>query len=356
MRGDISSMLLFLLFLFVGLWQIAVACLRLHGLSLTGSPDRKLPGILLGGIIILLSGAWYFSAEGHFASPDVEGFESLLLVGVAMLLSTIVQLALSSAAQAFYRNSRRFQRNAPVDKCEPVEIALDGKPVVGRYLQGDGDDAGFAIILLHDYGGCAEGLAPVQSAVSAAGHPSLSADLDGHGGNHRRVDDPAMTALCSGMIDLVNSLSGTEKALAIGYGYGGLLAARLATDGMVPAAISVDPPVSDRNGAPAINCFRELPFPRVARALLSRVKRGEGMPSLSALMKALDERSVPAPNVTVIGTRERWLNDPEEMKEFCGRKLYGELTLIDLSHEQLLYDNAAIRLVLDSIERFSQAG
>ncbi|MBN2168028.1 MAG: hypothetical protein JW738_02190, partial [Actinobacteria bacterium] len=78
-RGDLLDMLILFFLLALGLWQLLIAWKKLHGLSLTGYPDRKRWSITLGFVIIAFSCAWYFSQSGHFASPDVEGVETLVL-------------------------------------------------------------------------------------------------------------------------------------------------------------------------------------------------------------------------------------------------------------------------------------
>jgi len=108
-RGDFAGMFLFLLALLIGLWQIVVAWKHLNSLSVTGYPDRRWASYTLGATIIIASCAWYFSGKGHFASPDLEGVETLLVLALALAGATIVQCVmakLAGLARALIQRSR----------------------------------------------------------------------------------------------------------------------------------------------------------------------------------------------------------------------------------------------------------
>jgi hypothetical protein len=96
MRGDISGMFLFLVLLILGLWQLVVAWKGLNGFSLTGYQDRRKLSIVLGLAIITVASIWYFSRPGHFASPDLEGMETLILLALSIVVGTAIQAGLAS--------------------------------------------------------------------------------------------------------------------------------------------------------------------------------------------------------------------------------------------------------------------
>lgn len=95
LRGDITGMFLFFLLMFIGLWQIVVAWKKLDGLSITGYHDRRGLSAVIGVAILVGSCGWYFSRPGHFASPDVEGIETLILLTCALIAATALQVSLS---------------------------------------------------------------------------------------------------------------------------------------------------------------------------------------------------------------------------------------------------------------------
>ncbi|MHB8896653.1 MAG: hypothetical protein ACYC99_15950, partial [Candidatus Geothermincolia bacterium] len=110
-RGDLLGMFLFFTFFFVGLWQVVVAWKRLNGLSLTGCPDRKAASYVLGVAIMAGAGAWYFSHKGHFASPDLEGIETLVVMVGGLIVASVVQGAAAQLAW-WSREALRNRRQA----------------------------------------------------------------------------------------------------------------------------------------------------------------------------------------------------------------------------------------------------
>ena len=327
MRGDVTGMLILFAVAFLGIWQIAVAYLRLNGLSITGYPDSSCLSKIIGAVLLAGSCSWYFSTPGHFASPDVEGIETLILLLGGVVIATVLQVLLAGAARRLQRMRRRPPkptRGTPV--AEDLSIMVDGAPLVTRYLSSAGDVEGnpVPVLLLHDHAGRKEDLSVLAARLTAGGHATLAVDLDGHGVNPRAVTSPAMGDLLDSAASALRLKTAEQPLAAVGIGFGGLLAVDLLTRGVAGRAVAIDPPARDDRGYARVNVFREFdPFDILAAFIKPRL-HGPGGKRLS-LSRLIEDLPMPAPlpagGVTIIGTSERWLNSPAALTSFaalCG--------------------------------------
>jgi hypothetical protein len=194
MRGDVTGMLIFFIFAFLGAWQFVIALFRLNGLSLTGYPDRKYVSTIIGAALIGGSCAWYFSQPGHFASPDVEGIETLILLVAGIVVSTFLQAALASVARLVCRPW--FAGRTATAPTIELSIDVGGSAVPASFepVTGTGP-SGVPVVLLHDYGGSRRDLAQLAGALASKGHATLAIELDGHGDSPREIASPEMREL-----------------------------------------------------------------------------------------------------------------------------------------------------------------
>lgn len=323
-RGELAEMLVYLVFLLLGLWQLVVAYGRLNGLSLSGYPDRRRLSVGLGLALVVASTAVYFSRPGHFASPDVEGFETLILLAVALVVSTLAQFVLSSLA-LFLRGSRQSTKGGAFENREtrprPVSIVVGGLEVAALYLEADRAAGSVPVLVLHDYGANKEDMVALQSFFKLRGHSSMSVDLDGHGGNPRGLDSPLMHELLVESTRKLKELSGSSRVGVVGHGLGGLLAVSLAaSDPTVSPAVAIDPPATDPSGHHRVDSLREYSGIAVLGAFLRPPARAgdAGRISLSLLLRRLPLAELQAgENVTLVATEETWLNSPQALREFA---------------------------------------
>lgn len=314
MRGDVGGMLAFFMVFFLGCWQVVVAAYRLNGLSLTGYPVRRGPGFALGTTLAAGSVAFYFSRPGHFAAPDVEGMETLAVMIFGLVAATVVQGALASLARAALR--RRGERTPGG---EEIELELEGVGAPACYYPGR-REAPSAVLLLHDYGGHRSDVAGLARGLAERGYACLAVQLDGHD-SPREISDPCMAYLLRGALEELAGRSGAGAVVVVGIGLGGTLACALARGGAAAAAVALDPPALDEDGRPMVNALGELSPATVLSAFLRPPARASGGARLSqaALLRSLP-RPGPGPGrVSIIGSRERWLNTPGALEEYAER-------------------------------------
>ncbi len=349
-RGDVTAMFLFFLGLFLGGWQLLVAWRRLSGLSLTGNPDRKCFSLVLGAVLVAGSCSWYFSTPGHFASPDVEGMETLLLLAAGLVTATLAQATLASAAGLLRTTGRR--RQALVDWGEKTEIDVGGKSVPGRFTAGSGRAGGIPVLLLHDYGGSSSDLGDLASAIAAGGRPALAVDLDGHGANPRGISDASMSDLLEAASEELRRRSGGGDLDAAGIGLGAALAMELHRAGRTRRVFAVDPPPRDREGAALVNALRELGPVEVVRSFLKPPARreGGGRLSLARLIKELPEPGLMEPGeVAVAGTEGEWFVSQEVLEEWVkGIGLPGVI-LAAATHRSAVRDAALLEALTSAL-------
>ncbi|MBK5092706.1 MAG: alpha/beta fold hydrolase [Actinobacteria bacterium] len=351
MRGDVAGMLLFFILFFIGLIEIVIAWKKLNGLSVTGYPDRRAISLVIGILFVASSCAWYFSRPGHFAYPDVEGAETLMLLVLGLVAALIIQAAASAL---------NFRRRVSYSDYNPrsasggtrLTITVDNSliPAVFRQATG-GAPAGKPVLLLHDYGSDGESSAKLAEALSARGHPVLTFDLDGHGENPRGIDDPLMKDLLEAALQTLRKESSQEIVSILGIGLGGTLAVELAQrDPLIEQAIVLDPPAFESTGYPAVNSLRELGPLELTRAFLkpgARSKTGKRV----GLARLLESMPRPQPlsdtRLTVLGTEKTWLNSPEDLSGYL--KLLGgeEPLLLDVNHTSMAFQ----RITLDEIDK-----
>jgi pimeloyl-ACP methyl ester carboxylesterase len=316
-------MFLLLLGVLFGLWQVAVAYKGLNGLSLTGYPDRRWASVLLGLAVIIGSGAWYFSRPHHFASPDLEGVETLAVLVAALVVSTVLQCGLAQLAglgrSALAREEEPAPGHMPGD-----ETSLDagGERVPATFVAGTG---GVSVLLLHDYGGSRKDVHAIAERLFSNGHSVLSPDLDGHGDNHRGLTAAGVMDSLDVAVSFLKDRSGEGAVSAVGVGLGGTLAIEMALAGKVERAIAIDPPARDEEGFADVDSLRELrPLDVISSCLMPPARGADGrrisMSSLLADLAPTGDRDAEAP-VTMIGTRHRWLNDPGALGALAGH--YG---------------------------------
>lgn len=352
MRGDVTGLLLFFTLLFLGIWQLVVTWKRLNGFSVTGYPDRRKLSFAIGLAVIAGACVWYYSRPGHFASPDVEGFETILLLAVGFLAATAIQGLLASVAfRRVYREGRSLRGEEVKQRPEEVTLSVEGTPVPASFGLPIGGEPVPGVLLLHDYGGDRRDLRAVAERLRSSGHPTLSVDLDGHGENPRGVSSPAMESLLGESVSFLRKRAGQETVFAVGVGLGGSLAIRLAAaHASVVRAVAVDPPACEPGGYPAVNAGRELKPHHLAAAFRRPPARSRdrGSISLSRMLRLMPPAGAGAlEGVTVIGTAKTWFNSPATLRGYLAGRGIGEPALIDGGHSCI----ASREETLDSIEK-----
>jgi pimeloyl-ACP methyl ester carboxylesterase len=341
MRGDVIGMLILFVVAFLGIWQIVVARLRLNGLSITGYPDRGCFSKIIGAVLLAGSCSWYFSQPGHFASPDVEGLETLVLLVVGLVAATVLQVLLAVAVRQIQRTLQRSQkRTEETEAAEGISVDAGGTPVDARYLPGSRDEgeSSIQVLLLHDYGGRKEDLSMLAVRLAGGGHATLAVDLDGHGESPRAVSSPAMADLLDSAASALRRQTGEQLLAVVGVGFGGVLAMDLLARGVADQAVAVDPPARDERGFVRVNVFREFGPVNLFAAFIKPRAVGPGGKRVS-LSRLLVHMPAPAPlsphKVAVIGTSERWLNSPAALTSFAGLCGVSEPVLLPGNHSSV---------------------
>jgi len=349
MRGDITGALLFFTVLFLGFWQLVVAWKGLNGFSLTGYPDRRKLSFAVGLALVIGACGWYFSRQGHFASPDIEGVETLVLLAVGFLAATVVQVVLASVA--FRRRYRRFpsEGEEAEKRLEDVTVTVEGTPVPALFgLPAGGEPTGGGVLLLHDYGGKKEDTNRIAAYLRARGHATLAVDLDGHGENPRGVSSPAMVALMNEATTLLKDRTGKNEVSVVGIGLGGTLAVRLAAaDASACRAVAIDPPTTEDGGWPSVNALRELkPIDLAAGFLRPAARGGEGVRmSLSRMLVLMPPAGAGRNGVTVIGTEGTWFNSPAALRGYSKQHELGRPVLLPGRHVSIAFGENTLEVI-----------
>ena len=355
MRGDITGALLFCTLLFLGIWQLVVSWKKLNGFSLTGYPDRRKLSFVFGLVLVIGACGWYLSRPGHFASPDVEGSEMLLLLVVGFLAATVIQGALASVA--FRRKYLRYppasegeRGEEPLEKLAvPVEESLV-PALFGPPAGGEPTVAG--VLLLHDYSGTKEDTNHIAAYLRARGHATLAVDLDGHGENPRGVISPSMEALMNEAATLLRDRSSRSEISVVGIGLGGTLAIRLAAaDASVERAVALDPPTTEDGGWPTVNALRELKPIDLAAGFLRPAARSEdkGGITLSKMLVLMPPAGTAGNGVTVIGTAGTWFNSPAALRGCYGECGPGKLVLLPGRHASIASGKTTLEAILNAL-------
>ena len=354
MRGDVGGMFLFFLLFFIGLVQAVIAWKRLNGLSLTGYPDRRCLSLAIGVAIAVGSCGWYFSRPGHFAYPDMEGTETLIILVLGLISAVIIQAVLSTL------NLRRRVLDTDLE-CKPIKdmnrlsMSVGDAQVPAFYLPAvNGATSETAVLILHDYGGSSESVAGLAASLSARGHPALTFDLDGHGENPRGIDDPLMEDLVNAALQRLKEESGREKVSALGVGLGGTLAIELAgREPRIERAVAVDPPAVEPTGYPAVNSLRELGTVSLLRAF---IKPGANTAEGKRISLARMLQAMPAPQpraggrITIIGTKETWLNAPDDLLEYTKVLGLEEPLPLDGNHTSLAFQRKTLEEIVRALK------
>ncbi len=355
MRGDITGSLLFFTLLFLGIWQLVVSWKTLNGFSITGYPDRRKLSFAVGLALVIGACGWYFSRPGHFASPDIEGFEMLLLLVAGFLAATVIQGALASVA---FRQkylpcppvSEGGRAEEPLEKLAiPVEESLV-PALFGPPAGGEPTVAG--VLLLHDYGGTKEDTNHIAAYLRARGHATLAVDLDGHGENPRGVSSPTMEALTSEAAALLGDRTGKNEISVVGIGLGGILAIRLAAaDASVKRAVALDPPTTDDDGWPTVNALRELKPIDLAAGFLRPSARsgGKGWITLSKMLVLMPPAGTAGDDVTVVGTASTWFNSPAALRGCFRERRPVKLILLPGRHASIASGETTLEAILKAL-------
>lgn len=348
-RGDVAGMFLFFILFFIGLVQMVIAWKRLNGLSVTGYPDRRVPSLAIGVIIVAGSCVWYFSSPRHFAYPDVEGIETLMLM-VLGLVSALILQAVASALYLWRRVSYGgFDSNQALDPTR-LSITVDDSKIPAFFWPATGDvPAGKSVLILHDYGGDMRGAAGLAGLLSARGHAVLAFDLDGHGENPRGIDDPLMEDLLEAAVKALKQESGHDTVSALGVGLGGTLAIGLAgRDPLIEQAIALDPPAIESTCYTAVNSLRELGPVELTKGFLKPLARSATGKRVS-LARLLESMPPPQPHtdvrVTVFGTDSTWFNAPEDLDEYLRLLGLDEPLMLEGNHTSMAFQAAALEEV-----------
>jgi len=351
MRGDVAGMFIFFVIAFLGAWQFIVAAFRLNGLSLTGYPDRKWLSGLLGGLLVAGACTWYFSRPGHFASPDVEGIETFIVLTGGLIVATVAQAIMASVI-TLLRRRRSADARAPLT-AEDFELEVAGARVTSRFVPAIGKaQAGCDVLLLHDFGGTIADLDALAAALAQAGHCALAVELDGHGNSPREITSASMDELLDAAAAELRKRNGDGPVNAVGAGFGGHLAIELARRGTASRAVAIDPPARDAEGYSEINAMRESTPVRIVTAFFKPPARGTDgkRSSLSRLLHMLPPpEQIPSGSVTVLGTSERWLNRPTALEAFAASIGSDSAKMLVGTHSSLPDSKEAIEEVLAAL-------
>ncbi|MBN1288201.1 MAG: alpha/beta hydrolase [Actinobacteria bacterium] len=357
-RGDLPAMLIMFFFLALGLWQFLVAWKKLNGISLTGCPDRKYWTIAAGLLMIVISGSWYFSEPSHFAAPDVEGVETLVLLTLGILAATIAQFFLSFIFRITGISFARKKRvGLPVPEAggtETVYVETDGLRVPALLMNPcETGDINVPVMLIHEYGGSREDLRGLATFLSSEGHASIAFDIDGHGMNPRGLSSPFMEITVEAMAETLVERTGSNEIVVVGVGMGGIAAVKCAGDREeVLHAVAVDPTAIAADGSCAVNALRELNILDVLVSAFKPPARHEPGTRVS-LSKLIGGMKVPeniaSGNVTVLSTAGTWLNSPESSTAAASKFHLGKPVFIEGSHYSLPGERSTRELILDII-------
>lgn len=347
LRGDVGGMLLYFVLLFLGACQLIVAWKGLNGLSLTGYPDRRALSATLGVALAAGSSAWYFSRPGHFASPDVEGIETLALLLIGIALAVLVQAAV---ATLLFRG--RYRASAAEEgPAEVLGLQTSDYPAPAVFWPSEGTSR-TPVLLLGEYGAPVSQLYRLGRRLASAGRPCLAVELDGGHGGARPLIDPAMKDLTAAALAELDRRAGPAPVNAVGVGFGGAVALGLAADGSVLRAVALDPPARDPSGHPATNSARELKPPQLARALLRPAARGREcrVPLSEAVERLPLPCGLPPGTAAIIGTGAAWLNSPSAMRAFASAVGAAPPALLPVRHSEIVHDGAVFEALLESLE------
>lgn len=357
-RGDLLDMFLLFFFLMLGLWQTLVAWKKLNGLSLTGCPDRKYLSTALGLVLIFTSGAWYFSQPGHFAAPDVEGVETLVLLTLGIAAATAAQFLLSAVA-GFIRSSVIREKQTGEIKIHEEGVRIEkidtGESPIPAFIAEakGGSGPGIPVLLVHDYGGSKEDLEDLALFLASNGHRTLAFDIDGHGMNERGLDSLSMPETVGSLLKLLTENNRNSDIAVAGIGFGGYTAVSCAAyNDRVRHAVAVDPPALESEGICAVNAMRELNIIDVLSSAFRPPARGAGGKriSLSSLFSKTDfPESTPPDKVTVIGTKDTWLNSPRSLEHTVSLLGLKDPVPAESRHYSLALREDVRRMILDSI-------
>jgi pimeloyl-ACP methyl ester carboxylesterase len=358
-RGDVGSMFLFFLVLFAGLWQLLVAWKELNGLSITGYPDRRVASALAGVILVAGSFFWYFSGEGHFASPDVEGIESFALLLAGLMAATALQAVLASVLfRGRYRcgsplSATTYPERNPQGRCQEqaVEIEVEGESMPALLVSPDCETPAGKALLLHDYGRDRMSLLPLALRLAGDGIAVLSIDLDGHGENFRPVTDPSMSGLIESALDYLEGIPGGGM-FAAGCGFGGLLCLQaVSEDGRLTRAVALDPFPRDSTGYPIVNCLRELKPSDAVKEFVSPTARGAGGYRLDLATMVGRLPVIRAEGSLVIGTRDAYFNSPGEIALFADYVTGRNPLLVSGRHATIAAEGGAMNAAVSELCR-----
>ena len=386
MRGDILGMFIFLLVLLVGMWQLVVAWKRLHGLSLTGYPDKKWLSLTLGVLIIVGDGAWYFSRPYHFNYPDVEGVETVILLVLAVVGATIIQCLLSSLIFTG-RRYRDRSRSLPgeigdLETLKSYGITLEvGDTTIPAALfpahmnkgyslatttdypspQSDSSattskSPGNAALLLHEFGGDRWDLAPLAFQLSRNGVHCLPLDLDGHGENLRPLTEKTWSEPISAGLKVLREQFGAVKPVLVGWGWGGNLCLLFNKGGDIGAVVALEPLPCRAGKFQWLNCFRELIPSLALQALLRREPHGSGNKRIKPA-KLLERAGWPPTSSTsyqptiyqVDGTGCWFVGNRGRSSVYESLPAPKELLTIQGSHAVIPYTHNTLRTVLEIV-------
>ncbi|MFH1151247.1 MAG: hypothetical protein V1748_12310 [Actinomycetota bacterium] len=343
LRGDMWGMLAYFVLLFLGACQLVVAWKRLSGFSLTGYPDRRALSAALGCAILAGSTAWYFSGRGHFASPDVEGFETLVLLIAGMVIAVLIQGVLASFVFRGAYHPVRF--DGEVGECFDLDVGGTRSPAVFR------DGGGSPVLVLGDYGRPVSDLGPLVFRLAAAGHPCLAVQPDGGPGGDRLLKDPAMKDLIRAALDELGRRTGGIPADVVGIGLGGALALQAVAEGSAGRAVALDPPAREPAGHPATDSARELKPPELLKALFRPAARAPGRRvPLSEVVEGLPVTpGLPARAVSIVGTGASWFNSPAATGALARAAGAGEPVLLPVRHSEVAGSEAAAETIISAL-------
>lgn len=210
---DILETFVFCFLASLGVIQIMIGVRGWHGLSACGGRAHKNVTNAMGVALIILAYAWYFSDPLHRNVRNIEGFMSLVCLGLGVA-AAVAAAALTASASGALR--RVFRRRAALSEAaeDPKRIPLEDGAAL---LYPSWGKRGENLVVIAEPGRAGERMSSLLYSSLPAGRGLLSLHLDPDG-------DPELTRESGegGLLDALARLSEEEDLDLEGESFLGL--------------------------------------------------------------------------------------------------------------------------------------